>query len=97
RARDVDQRFAKRRAPRLIANQRREDVSFLQKQTAGDTDRFLSPAHIDAASDQAAAVKADELFFEGAGEQHPTKRFEEALMRREFGCCGFLDRKSTRL
>src|SRR6266852_2057071 len=86
---DIQERFAKRRAPRLIANQWREDVSFLQKQAAGDTDRFLPPADIDAARDQAAAVKADELFFEGAGEQHPTKRFEETLMRRGFGCCGF--------
>jgi hypothetical protein len=83
-ARHIDKRLAKCRPPRLIANQRREDVTILQKQSAGDADRFLAAADVDAARDQAAAIETDEFLFERSRQQHPAKRFEESLMRRRF-------------
>src|SRR4029077_8981707 len=83
-ARHIDKRLAKCRPPRLIANQRREDVPILQKQSAGNADRFLAAADVDAARDQAAAIKTDEFLFERSRQQHPAKRFEESLMRRRF-------------
>src|SRR5438477_11794012 len=87
--RDIDKRFAERRPSRLIANQRREDVALLQEQSAGHANRFLPTADVDATRDQTAAIETYELFFERTREQHPTKRFEKALMRRGFRCCGF--------
>ena len=50
RARDVDQRFAKRRSPGLVANQRRKNVALFQKQAARDADRFLALADVNAAT-----------------------------------------------
>ena len=83
-ARDIDKRFAERRSSRLIANQWREDVALLQKQSAGHANRFLATADVDATRDQTAAIETYELFFERPREQHPTKRFEKAFMRRRF-------------
>src|SRR5437899_10171850 len=74
-ARDVEQWFAECGSPCLVANQWREDVAFLQKQTASYADCFLAFADVNAARDQAAAVETDELFFERARELHPTKGF----------------------
>src|SRR6266487_2903317 len=78
--------FAERRSSRLIANQWREDVALLQKQSAGHANRFLPTADVDATRDQTAAIETYELFFERAREQHPTKCFEKALMWRVFFC-----------
>src|SRR5260370_17328229 len=39
---NIDDRLSKRRAPGLIANQRRKDVAFLQNQSASDADPFLA-------------------------------------------------------
>src|SRR6266516_4253454 len=84
-ARDVEQWFAECGSPCLVANQWREDVAFLQKQTASHADRFLALADVNAARDQTAAVETNELFFESAREQHPTK----ALVRPGLRPCGF--------
>ncbi len=43
-ARHIEERFAKRGAPGLIANERRKDIALLQKQTARRADRFLARA-----------------------------------------------------
>src|SRR5205085_12458557 len=83
-ARNIEQRFAKRGATSLIANQRREDVALLQKQSAGNADRFLAFTNVNSAGDLAAAIKADQFFFERAREQHPAKRFQEPLVHRRF-------------
>src|SRR5260370_41106759 len=45
-ARDIDKRFAERRSPRLVANQRRTDVDLLQKYTVRHADRFQTAANI---------------------------------------------------
>src|SRR4029453_7497670 len=82
RARDVDQWFAECGSPCLVANQWREDVAFLQKQTASHTNCFLAFPDVNSTSDQTAAIKTDELFFKRARQQHPTKCLEKALMRR---------------
>ena len=63
-ARDIEQRFAESGAPGLIANERRKDVALLQKHTAGHADRFLAAPDVNAAGDQAAAIKAGEFFLE---------------------------------
>src|SRR5438045_6315730 len=81
---NIDDRLSKRRATGLIANQRRKDVAFLQKQSASDADRFLAFTDVNPAGDLAAAIKADQFLLESAGEQHPAKRLEESLMRRRF-------------
>src|SRR4029453_4170755 len=82
RARNVDQRFAECGSPCLVANQWREDVVFLQKQTASHADRFLAFPYVNSTSYQTAAIKTNELFFKRARQQHPTKCLEKALMRR---------------
>src|ERR1700719_122029 len=81
---NIDDRLSKRGAPGLIANQRRKDVAFLQKQSASDADRFLAFTDVNSAGDLAAAIKADQFLLECAREQHPAKRLEESLMRRRF-------------
>src|SRR6202011_5705880 len=83
-ARNIDNRFAKRGAPGLVANQRRKDVAFLQKPSASDTDRFLAFADVDSAGDLAVRIKADMLFLECALEQDPTKRIDQSLMNHGF-------------
>src|SRR5437016_13448891 len=54
---NIDDRLSKRRAPGLIANQRRKDVAFLQKQSASDADRFLAFTDVNPAGDLAAAIR----------------------------------------
>ena len=61
---DVDERLAKGRAARLIANEGREDIAFLQKHAAGDADCFLAFADVDATGDPTTAIHASEFFFE---------------------------------
>src|SRR4029453_19578522 len=82
RAGDVDQWFAECGSSCLVANQWREDVALLQKQTASHADCFLAFPDVNSTSDQTAAIKTDELFFKRACQQHPTKCLEKALMRR---------------
>ena len=82
RACHIEQWLAEGGSPGLIANQWREDVALLQKQAASYTDSFLALADIDAARNHSAAIKADELFFERARQQHPVKCLEKTLMRR---------------
>jgi hypothetical protein len=53
----------------------------LQKQTTRYTDRFLAFANIDAASNQAAPIETNEFFLQRSRQEHPAKRFEEALVR----------------
>src|SRR6266853_237761 len=81
-ARDVDQWFAECGSSCLVTNQWREDVAFLQKQTASHADRFLAFPDVNSTSDQTAAIETDELFFKRARQQHPTKRFKETVMWR---------------
>src|SRR5205814_5213511 len=85
---NIQQRFAERGSSCLVANQRGEDVAFLQKQTTRCADRLLAFADIDAAGDQAAPIETNEFFLQRTRQQHPTKRFKEALMRRR-GLFGF--------
>ena len=66
----------------MIANQWRKNVAFLQKHTASNADSFLTFADINSAGDVPAAIKADELLFERARQQHPAKRFEKSFMHR---------------
>src|SRR6266571_40755 len=82
RARYVEQRFAKCGSSGLVANQWREDVAFLQKQTASRAHRFLTLANVNATGDQTAAIEADEFFFKRARQQHPAKCLEKAFMWR---------------
>ena len=88
-ARDVEQWFAECGSPCLVANQRREDVAFLQKQTASHADRFLAFADINTTGDQTAAVETDKFFFKRARQQHPAKGLEKALVRRGLRPCRF--------
>src|SRR5262249_45129867 len=81
RARDVKQRFAECRSTCLIANQRREDVAVLQKQTARHADCLLAFTDIDSAGDQAAAIEANQLFLKRAREKHPAKRLKKPIVR----------------
>src|SRR5260370_42532798 len=83
-ARNIDNRFTKRRTAGLIANQRRKDVAFLQKHSASDADRFLAFADVNPAGDLAAAIKTDQLFLERARKQHPAKRFPKPLVNSRF-------------
>src|SRR5436190_8574521 len=78
--RDIQQRFAERGSSSLVANQRRENVAFLQEQSTRCAHRLLALADIDTASDQAASVQTNEFFLQRPRQQHPTKRFQEALM-----------------
>src|SRR5437763_17031700 len=78
--RDVDQRFAKRRSPSLVANQWRKNVAFFQKQTACDADCFLAFTDVNAARNLTSAVKTNELLLERTRQQHPAKRFEKTLV-----------------
>src|SRR5438094_239917 len=89
RARDVKERFAECGSPCLVANQWRKNVAVLQKQAASDADRFLTLSNVNAASDQTAAIKANELFFKRARQQHPAKCLEKAFMRRLDRLYGF--------
>src|SRR5437764_15409956 len=75
-ARHIDERLTKRGAPGLIANQRREDIALLQKDSTRDAHRFLPSAKINAASDQAAPVKAGEFILENPRLAHEAERFE---------------------
>src|SRR6478672_4920412 len=61
--RHVDERFAERRAPGLVADQRRKDVAFafVQKHSASGADRFLTAAEINAADDHSAPVHGSEF------------------------------------
>src|SRR5437660_5874283 len=82
RARHVNQRFAECGSTCLIANQWREDIAFLQKQTARDTDCLLAFADINSACDQATAIETNELFLKRTREKHPANRLEEPIVRR---------------
>ena len=84
-ARDVDQRFAERGAAGLVANERGEDVTLLQKHPASRTDRFLATADVNATGNHAPAVKAGQFLLENTRQQHPAKRFEKTLVRRNPG------------
>jgi len=64
------------------ADQGRKDVALLQKHPAGDADRFLSAADIDAAADQTAAIQTRQFVFQSAGEQDPAKRLDESFVWR---------------
>src|SRR5256886_9521244 len=86
---DIDRRFAKAGATGLVANEGREDVPFLQKNSASDADRLLAFADVDAAGDPTAAIHAGEFFFERSGQQHPAKRLEVFFVDRRFRL-GFL-------
>ena len=68
------------------------DVIFLQEQTAGYADRFLSFTDVDTARDQAAAIKTNELLFQRARHQHPPKRLEKTLMRCDSARISFTQR-----
>src|SRR5206468_9698118 len=82
RARHINERLAERRASRLVANQWREDVAFLQKQTACHAYSFLAFADINSARDEATSIETNELFLERTRQQHPAKCLEEAIVRR---------------
>jgi hypothetical protein len=56
-ARYVDERFAERRSSRLVANERREDVSLLQKQAARYTDGLLSFTKVNAPGNETTAIQ----------------------------------------
>src|SRR5205823_9592999 len=88
-ARDIDQRFAKGRATGLVTNEGREDVPFLQKNSASDADRLLAFANINATGDPATAIHTGEFLFEHSGQQHPAKRLEIFFVGRRFRL-GFL-------
>jgi hypothetical protein len=81
-ARHINERLAERRASRLVANQWRKDVAFLQKQTACDAYSFLAFADINSARNQATSIETNELFLERTRQQHPAKCLEEAIVRR---------------
>src|SRR5438132_13126563 len=68
---DIDQRLAKGGAARLIANEGREDVAFLQKDSASDADCFLAFADVNAAGDPTAAIHTGKFFFKRSRQQHP--------------------------
>src|SRR5262245_21574691 len=84
-ARHVQEWLAKRRAPLLIADERRKDIALLQKQTARRAHRLLSAPDVNAACDQAAAIETSQLFFENPRLQHPAKRFQVALVWQGLG------------
>src|SRR6266566_4448226 len=79
-ARDIQQRFAECGSSCLVANQRREDIALFQKQTARHAHRFLAFPNVDAAGDQAAPIETNEFFLQRSRQEHPAKRFEEALV-----------------
>src|SRR5438046_1083754 len=75
-ARNINPRFAKGRAAGLVANEGREDVPFLQKNSASDADCFLAFADVNTTGDPATAIHAREFLFECPRQQHPAKRLE---------------------
>src|SRR4029453_9775572 len=81
-ARDVQQRFAECGSSCLVADQRRKDIALFQKKAARHAHRFLPFPDVDAAGDQAAAIETNEFFLQRSRQEHPAKRFEEALVRR---------------
>jgi hypothetical protein len=62
--------FPKRQAPGSIPDQRRENVSFAQRQTYRHTEGFLSPSQKDAAVDFPHPVQGREFIVQNAGEEH---------------------------
>src|SRR3954454_12500017 len=96
----VDERFAKRRAPSLIANQRCEHVAFalVQKYSAGRADCFLSATKINPANDHSPAIHGSQFVLENSGEEHPTECFEIARMGqfRGLGSAAFRSLKHLR-
>ena len=97
-ARHIDERLTKRGAPGLIANQRREDIALLQKDSARDAHRFLPSAEVNAAGDQTAPIKAGEFILENARLEHDAERFEVFLVWRffRFGSATFRGLKHLR-
>src|SRR5882724_2534840 len=81
---DVQQRFAECGSACLVANQRCEDIALFQKHAACHAHCFLALADIDATSDEAAPIETNEFFLQRTCQQHPTKRFEEARVRRRW-------------
>src|SRR5437773_2203284 len=63
-ARHIDQRFTKSGAPGLVANERCENIAFLQEKAAGDAHCFLTFSKVNAPGNQTAAIKAGELLLE---------------------------------
>ena len=91
RARDVEERLAKCRPCRLIADEWRHHIALLQKQAARRAYRFLAAPDVNATGDHAAAVKTGQFVLENSRLQHPAKRFQVALVWRGFGgggCAG---------
>src|SRR6266705_6004933 len=73
RTRNIDKRLTEGRVSGLIANKRRKDVAFLEKQSARDTDSLLATPDVNAAANQPAAIKTCEFVFERSRQQHPAK------------------------
>src|SRR5688572_3861643 len=82
----VQQGFAESQSPRLIANQRRENISLAERDGDGDAQGFLPAPDEDAAMDFARAIKAGEFLIQNAPQKHPAKRADVLLTR---GCGGF--------
>src|SRR6266850_2975064 len=87
-ARHVKERFAKGRAARLVADERRKDIALLQKQTARRAHRLLSAPDVNAAGDHAATIKTCQFLLENPRLEHPAKRLEIAFVRRRFRFLG---------
>ena len=97
-ASDVEERLTERGPSRLIANERRKDIAFLQKHPARRADRFLAFAEVNAAGDHAAAIKTRQFLLENPRLQHAAKRLEIFLVRRFFrnGSAAFRSLKHLR-
>src|SRR2546421_12700467 len=70
----IDQRFTESGAPGLVANERCENVAFLQEEAAGDAHRFLALSKVNAPGYQTAAIKAREFLLENPRPEHDAER-----------------------
>src|SRR5437867_8124220 len=89
RAHRVQHRFAKGQPSGQVANQRREDISFSQRESDGNTQGFLPAAQKDAAVNLTRAVKAGEFFIQRARQQHPATRLDIFVAERGEQSAGF--------
>src|SRR5437773_11380279 len=97
-ARHVDQRFTESGAPGLVADERCENVAFLQEEAAGYAHRFLALADINSAGNQTAPVKTGELLLENPRLEHDAECLEIFLVPRffRFGSAAFRRLKHLR-
>jgi hypothetical protein len=77
----IDDRLAKRQAPRLVANERAEQVARFEERSYRGTYGFLSLSQINASCNFSRAPQIAQFFFDCPREEHPPIRRNVLILK----------------